>query len=512
MSSVGRREPDQAKLEKIAYAGSNIIRQIPDVDLAAVEALHFRNSHPNSLKVFEGLLQTSGMREWFAFWARAIWKNGVVPLLAPFSRERGSCKASQEAEIDILFISHHFEDKHLSGDRDLYIGNLSQQLQGFGIISKTALIDHSPSRARSTPHHAVHSEKVLLPKTSDLRSEFGITARLVKASTKLLFHKGKVLEELALARYAARNAFSPASRSALRIGDQVHDLVKSLRPKAIFITYEGHSWERVVFRRAREADEAIKCFAYAHAPLFPMHHALAAKLGHGYDPDAIFVTGEAALQILNATCEATKVLEVLGSPRASARPLSTTPKTSCTCLILPEGLVEEAAALLDVALAAASQLPDVMFNIRMHPALNKERFTAQRSQFNALPANFRWSEGRTLDEDLAQARWAIYRGSSAIIAAPLHHTRPLYYQMPNEVSVIDPLFPLKGYRTVFRTSAELVAALTLSDTASPDDYQKAVRFCEAYYEPLAARSLVRMLAANIPTGAEKTDEDEARRH
>ncbi len=103
MSSVGRREPDQAKLEKIAYAGSNIIRQIPDVDLAAVEALHFRNSHPNSLKVFEGLLQTSGMRERFAFWARAIWQNGVVPLLAPFSRERGSCKASQEAEIDILF-------------------------------------------------------------------------------------------------------------------------------------------------------------------------------------------------------------------------------------------------------------------------------------------------------------------------------------------------------------------------------------------------------------------------
>ncbi len=57
--------------------------------------------------------------------------------------------------------------------------------------------------------------------------------------------------------------------------------------------------------------------------------------------------------------------------------------------------MEEAAALLDVALAAASQLPDVIFNIRMHPALNKERFTAQRSQFNALPANFRWSEGRT---------------------------------------------------------------------------------------------------------------------
>lgn len=512
MSDLDKREPGHAKLEKIAKAGSNIIRQIPDVDVAAVAALHFRNSHPNSLKVFEGLLQNSGMLESVNFWARAIWQNAVAPFLAPFSRERGSCNANQDAKIDILFISHHFEDKHLSGERDLYIGNLSQQLQGFGILSKTALIDHSPSRARSTPHHVVHSEKVLLPKTSGFKAELSITARLVKASTKLFFHKGKVLEELKLARYAARNAFAPASRSALRIGDQVHDLVKSLRPRAIFITYEGHSWERVVFKRARQADEAIKCFAYAHAPLFPMHHALAAKLGHAYDPDAIFVTGEAALQILSATCEATRVLAILGSPRAPVRPQNISPKTSRTCLILPEGLMEESAALLDVAVVAASQLPDVMFNIRMHPALDKERFTSQMSQFNALPANVRWSEGRTLDDDLAQARWAIYRGSSAIIAAPLHQTRPLYYQMPNEETVIDPLFPLKGYRLVFRTPEELVSALTLSDATAPDEYQKAVRFCESYYDPLAARSLVRMLAANIPTGAEKTDEDEARRH
>lgn len=499
-ATLDGREPSSSKLEKIAKAGSRIIRQLPDLEIVALEALHFRNCHPNSLKVFDGLFKASDMGAAIASSAKAIWHNAIAPLASAFKREGWSRSTNQEADIDILFISHCFEPTDLSNESDMYVGDLPQQLQRLGISSKVALIDHSRSSASLKGAHTPPNGKLLLRKFSSLSSEYRITAKLLRAATKLILHRFADQEEVSLARFAARKAFSPASRSALRIGDQVYELVQSHRPKAVMITYEGHGWERVVFKRVRQADEAIKCFAYAHAPLFPMHHAIAASLGHGYDPDAIFVTGAAALGTLSVTCEAANVLKILGSARASeGKPASECRQTSRNCLILPEGLVDETASLLEAAVEAASMLSDVTFTIRMHPGLDKQRFISQRSKFGSLPSNFEWSEGKTLDEDLERSQWAIYRGTSAIIAAPLRGTRPLYYQMPHEKTAIDPLFPLKGFRLVFRNADELVSALNFNDAdrcVQHEDYNNAVRFCQTYYEPLQVENLLQLLAGD----------------
>ena len=56
-------------------------------------------------------------------------------------------------------------------------------------------------------------------------------------------------------------------------------------PDYIITTFEGHAWERLVFRSAREVCPQVKCLAYQHAPIFKNQHSIRRFIGNTYEPD-----------------------------------------------------------------------------------------------------------------------------------------------------------------------------------------------------------------------------------
>lgn len=486
---VSASAPSREAYQELADAGTQILRLLPAPEIVAVEALHFRNSHPNSLKVFHGFLHRPRPRDIMLAIAKAAWHN-VVSVLARGAR-RGPDTVQRDApdKVDILFVSHSLNGNPDPGARDLYFGDLPEQLKVRGFKTATVLINHSGDRPDSP---ASEPGRMLLPQRIGRRGELAITGRLLRAFWALqrsAFGEGM---QARLAKYASWNAFSPASRSALRIGDQIGDAVNALDPTAILVTFEGHSWERLAFRRAREAKPPIQCLAYAHAPLFPMHHALTVDLGHGYDPDILFVPGEAVLEILRSHQSMRgRDLRVLGSARASAPATPTgDARQPSLCLLLPEGLVSEVQALLELCVSVARGVPDIRFRVRMHPALTREMFLEKAPVFRDLPENVEWSRGTSLKEDLQAAQWAIYRGSSAIVAAPAEGARPLYYRLPDEQLSIDPLFSLGPYRQVVENGEDLIRFLSAPGSFAETDRVDAERFCASYYQPMNPDLLV----------------------
>ena len=92
-------------------------------------------------------------------------------------------------------------------------------------------------------------------------------------------------------------ALSPSTANNLRLKKQVSKILKTVKPKCIMVTYEGHAWERLIFSEARKIDSNIQCIGYQHA-LINGQHAVYRSLGEKYDPDIMATSGVIDLEKL----------------------------------------------------------------------------------------------------------------------------------------------------------------------------------------------------------------------
>jgi hypothetical protein len=487
--AVSQGQSTASRLQAIACSGTELLRGATNPAVVAAPILHFRNAHPNSLKSYADLMQSRFAGALARASIPVLYHNLAKPLRAGFDRRDSRQQQDRLPEhTDILFISHLLDVRRMEQADDNYIGNLAERLQRHGISSVNALIDHtgsSPPRISQSP-----TPRVVLPRQLGFLGELSISSRLVRAALGLA---GKAVGRNAeLARFAALDVLSPAARDAVRIADQIGALVRRLKPRIVMTTLEGHSWERLAFHAAHQADRSTVCVGYAHAPLFPMHHALTAHLGNGFDPDVIMVPGDVSLSILrNNPAMAGSDIRILGSIRSFAKgeDLPSTPDSK-VCLLLPEGLSDEVAALIRLSLEASSSCPNVRFRIRLHPAMSREAFVTERPEFANLPPAFEWSTERSLNVDLAEASWAVYRGSTAVISAPLLRTKPLHYRVPGDLVDIDPLFALRGYRESVESPAELTRILSGNETSPEAELLAAIDFSTKFYVPLREQVFV----------------------
>ena len=79
---------------------------------------------------------------------------------------------------------------------------------------------------------------------------------------KLLISKNlKILKKKVLKR-SSIEAFSGSSRSALRVSFQIEELIRCTKPKALITLFEGHAFERVIFKTLLSVNSNIIRVAY----------------------------------------------------------------------------------------------------------------------------------------------------------------------------------------------------------------------------------------------------------
>ena len=85
----------------------------------------------------------------------------------------------------------------------------------------------------------------------------------------------------------------------------------------------------------------------------------------------------------------------------------------------------------------AKKSPEVQFRFRSHPILPFGVVAKQNPSLKQLPSNVEISD-QGKPNDLIQARWFLYRGTSLVFEALAAGARPLYAGKKAELS-IDPL-------------------------------------------------------------------------
>ena len=401
---------------------------------------------------------------------------------------------------DVRFVSHLLNPAQASAVSDFYFGHLPDALAERGRTCVVALINHAERSPRTFMSKWLMAKvpRVVLSRTLGPSAEATLARRLRQESQRLLseaktargnFHHRALL-------CASSHARSMSSVATLRIGEQIGELVRRVRPTTVVATYEGQAWERLAFAAARRVCQDVHCIGFHHTILFPRQHALKRRLGAVFDPDTILTAGPVTCNQLACAPGLNGIpVMVLGTHRRApvslTRPLNEPP----TCLVIPEGLTGECLLLFDFALACAALAPTVRFILRMHPVLPFASIATLDSRLNSLPQNVQLS-AVPIAEDFARSRWALYRGSSAAVHAVLAGLRPVYVSRPDELS-IDPLHQLASWRSLATTPEEFLCQIDSDKRADQDrlgsEAQHAMNYCEKYFTPFDVATLESVL-------------------
>ena len=454
----------ESEFESLAATCDGLLR-LPGAPpgVLAAPVLHVVSSHPALLRT-QLELKPSGTAEL----ARHL-RNVLVP---------GGGEPLPMAACDVLLVGGLVDPTHLGRDADFYFGHLQEMLESEGLTSLLLLRNQSgaPTRPlRSVARRRGGRARMLLPDRASAVEEL----RYWKEARRARSHLRAELEGVADGelRDRIRAGLSSASTTAnLRLEAQVREVVRTLRPSIVIVMWEGHAWERCVFRGARQARPDIHTVGYQHTILRKHVHAMRRSLP-GVDPERILSMGEATRADLAGRAEFAAEYTIFGThrrqPGAAPGPCAPTGP----CLVIPEGLEKEAAFLFGACIDLARANPTLEFIFRSHPVLPYDRVPG----LAALPDNVSLSDGRSIEEDFARCGSVIYRGSSAVIYAMLSGLRPYYFGRPNELT-LDPVHALDAWREILLDPADFPRALRADQEHADEDrrrreWERARDFC-----------------------------------
>ena len=414
-------------------------------------------------------------------------------------------------KIDIVFISHLVNETHIEKSEDFYYGDLPQKMHEKHLSALILYINHTGKSEKSIaqkwkgisgPNRLILSSNIGLIDEIKLYKLLNIESKRISLSISknLKTLKKKVLKRSSI------EALSSASRSTLRIGYQIEELIKYVKPKAVITTFEGHAFERVIFKMTRNINSNIMCIGYLHAMLFPLQHAIRRNLSFCYNPDVVLTSGFNTLKQLQEEDSFKGVeLQVLGSIKhfnaeeeIRIKAINNRNSEKSTCLVLAEGYVSESIILFEFALKCALKQPDIKFILRLHPLIKYKDLLTHSKKLKRLPINVRLSN-QGFDQDLEFSSWVLYRGTTAIFRAIESGLMPIYYDFKDDLS-IDPLFELQQLKKSVSNAQEFEQVVKASRKISKEKWMQSVidanNYCNGFYSPFNPTVLSGLLSQN----------------
>jgi hypothetical protein len=486
----------------IAAACDRLLR-VPSASLArlAIPVLHFLNEHPSSLARYASLL-TEGSDDRFSYLPRAVIRaaRGVMRSLAA-----PRPAALHGGPIDVVIVSHLLKPDQLRQGSDFYFGALQSHLSDQGLTSLLVLISHLKVARSDQDVQSLPFLRTILPATVSPATEVNIWRQCANAWRALRREAAGARNSVdsRLALLASRQALSASTIINLRMHAAVASICLAVNPKVVITTYEGTVAERLIWHAARTARRRPLCVGYQHAMVLERAHAIrrpVAAPGVDCDPDVILTLGEIPHAALAATAglQSVRFIEYGTHRRATLPVLPQPQQRPRRCLVLPDASYDECATLFDFALDCARRSPDMSFALRPHPMVDIPSLLRRLPFLRKLPGNVSLSADRPLEQEFAQTRYCLYRGSSAAMHAVRAGIKPYYLARPGELP-FDCLFALDDWRETVTSPEDLLHRMRLADQSTDSAAaSRAASICERYVSPVRPAALNELLAMVTP--------------
>jgi len=226
-------------------------------------------------------------------------------------------------------------------------------------------------------------------------------------------------------------------------------------------TYEGFAWEKMLFYAFKNNNLSSKSIGYQHVGLFKNQFWIHDLKKINYNPDYILTAGNRNSRLLiRKNINYKDRIFNIGSSRYASKNSSRV-KKNFSCIVLPEGSINETNNLFKFALETAKLRKDIYFLFRTHPLIDIEKIL-ENSFYNEIKYLENISVSKNdFFHDLSNNNFALYRGSTAIITALHKGLVPIYYRHPNDIFNIDPLYDInKKNRFLVKKSDHLITIIT----------------------------------------------------
>ena len=343
----------------------------------------------------------------------------------------------------VLFLSHLINSKHLYNNEDFYFGNLINYFKKKKYTTCNVLRNFTKINSKNIYYKNLKffNTNIILSKSVNLIQEISLVLKIFVTFIKLkkLQLSGKLEREFF--KNLNMFKFSGSAYNNLKLLLQFHQILVKYKPKFVFLTFEGHSWERLIINHIRKKFPNIIIISYQFSIL----------------------TKYSSIKLKK-------------SKRADV-------------LVIPEGFNSESIKMLQFTISAASYFKNKKFIFRFHPMVDQNFFFKYFSiNKKEIPKNLIFSKKKFID-DVNISKYIIYRGSAASIQALSLGKVPIYYQLPGEIN-IDPLFMLKNkfyVKNIFELDS------VLNDKSLKNKNKKNVFFTKEYFDKPNFTSLIKYL-------------------
>tara|TARA_B100001964_G_C14255774_1_gene612367 strand:+ start:810 stop:2321 length:1512 start_codon:yes stop_codon:yes gene_type:complete len=435
--------------------------------------LYVVRPHPQNMKDYDDLFKNK--TNYYFFYELKKFFYSLVKILIKLlkyiifkKRIYYSSVNVKKNSTDLLILSHLINYKDIGKKNDFYFSNISNLLKNVNIDSLLVLKNPNQYNEKKSIYNWKRKkiERIILPNYTNFINElvFIIKALSVRKfiKKKLYFNNNTSLDRK-FHNQLLTECLSESTISSFRLNFQIKKIVKMLNPKIIMLTYEGFAWERVIFKSCREINENIICIGYQHSLINKYYYNVKKNIFNGFDPDVVLTSGECGYNIFrNEKNFNIKKLLNVGTHRSfhyfQKRKFYKNKNSDLNIIVLPEGFMNETNLLFEFTLNCAKILPNIQFIWRMHPVIDFSIFKKKYPKYKIIPKNIKISYN-TLDQDLAISKFAIYRGSTSIIAAFNFNVQPILLDLNNSY-LIDPLHNMQNVCLKIRKEEELVKIIS----------------------------------------------------
>jgi hypothetical protein len=421
--------------EELFLTLNQIRRSRREAEFVANQFVTISKPTPENLAIYNYTVgRFDSTRQFFFLISRSLLTCLTLITVPLYLRKREGISPRGKRSI---FISHFFSNyQEHSGGADPFFGQLPELSRLSGLEPEIMYIDQESSnfgaRVVSTvsgsPYKVIGIQKLDFDYISLLFRNFILAIRLFKDGLKL---HNRVLRSVLL-----RVAASQVSRATFRNQILAREIVREIDSsdvEEIWITVEGHAYERAIISSISNKSSGVRINLYQHAAITPAQMGIFDLLADFGSSVHFFLSGKITFDYFKkhfpslagnmkiaGSSKAVDVISIENLPASQNRK---------SLLFLPEGTAESAFSMVQLAIDFSRLDRSRELVIRFHP--NTPRVAIKKVHILLNQSDIEIST-IALADDFKRSFACVYRSSATVIEALPFDILPVHFASENE--------------------------------------------------------------------------------
>jgi hypothetical protein len=347
----------------------------------------------------------------------------------------------RHSKIKNIFFSHLNEVKQLNDKKDFYFGLIPDWLNEKYIL----VLNNNTKKNSYKFFNKLKKNQIITPDFFSIKEEIQILFIYIKL---INFFKNLDIKDKNFAKELNFQLYNKEILYCLRKLFFFQKILKTLKAKRVFLTYEGHYSEAFIIKCSKKYK--IQTVAFNHSYFYDFQKKYRNLHYLNFRPDIVFLTGQYIKHKIKFSSN--QKIVVVGSNRITENKLNIKDfnKKSYNCVMLGDD-IELTRNLFKMINDIAKTNSKIKFFIKLHPSVRFEEVVDDQkiffNQSNIFLTN------KKIDELLKEAKWVIYQRTSGVLNSMNYNVRPLYFD--NHKNNLDPLSNIKIWKKKFRSKEEL---------------------------------------------------------